>query len=232
MKFKGLIAVITLLIAASACSQNALQNVKVENDVDSLSYAIGVLNQASAAQSDIEINPMVMARGMQDAKNGKPMMDETAARGFVNSFMMKQEEDKAREQYKDVLEEGEAFLKDNAGKEGVMTTQSGLQYKVVSMGDGPKPASSDVVRVNYKGTLIDGTVFDSSYDRGEPAEFRLDGVIPGWTEGVQLMPVGSKFIFYVPSDLAYGARAAGSDIKPFSTLIFEVELLAIVSQDE
>jgi len=125
---------------------------------------------------------------------------------------------------------GEAFLADNANKEGVVTTESGLQYEVVQAGEGESPAATDVVRVHYHGTLIDGTVFDSSVNRGEPAEFPLNRVIPGWTEGVQLMKEGAKYRFYIPHDLAYGQRATGS-ITPNSTLIFDVELLEIVKPE-
>ena len=122
---------------------------------------------------------------------------------------------------------GAAFLAENKKKEGVVETASGLQYKVVKMGTGAKPTATDKVKVHYHGTLLDGTVFDSSVERGQPITFPLNQVIAGWTEGVQLMPVGSKFIFYIPSNLAYGDRAAGDKIKPGSTLIFEVELLDI-----
>lgn len=123
--------------------------------------------------------------------------------------------------------EGEIFLTDNAAKEGVTTTASGLQYQVIKPGDGPKPKATDEVKVNYRGTLIDGTVFDSSYKRGKSATFSLNHVIKGWTEGLQLMPVGSKYRFFLPSELAYGARGAGVKIGPNATLIFDVELLAI-----
>jgi FKBP-type peptidyl-prolyl cis-trans isomerase len=125
--------------------------------------------------------------------------------------------------------EGDAFLLANRAKEGVIVTDSGLQYSVVDMGTGPKPAATDKVRVHYRGTLLNGEEFDSSYARGEPISFELNKVIPGWTEGVQLMPVGSKFMFYIPSDLAYGP-AGGGPIGPNSTLIFQVELLAIEGQ--
>lgn len=128
--------------------------------------------------------------------------------------------------YGDTKAEGEKFLEANKLKEGVITTESGLQYEVITMGKGKKPAATDRVKVHYHGTLIDGTVFDSSVDRGEPITFGLNQVIPGWTEGLQLMPVGSKFRFYIPQELGYGAREAGS-IPPYSTLIFEVELLGI-----
>jgi FKBP-type peptidyl-prolyl cis-trans isomerase FklB len=128
--------------------------------------------------------------------------------------------------YGTIKEEGEAFLLENATKEGVITTESGLQYEVIKMGKGKKPAATDRVKVHYHGTLIDGTVFDSSVERGEPITFGLNQVIAGWTEGVQLMPIGSKFRFYIPQELGYGAQNAGA-IPPYSTLIFEVELLDI-----
>jgi FKBP-type peptidyl-prolyl cis-trans isomerase len=128
--------------------------------------------------------------------------------------------------YGTIKEEGEAFLLKNATKEGVITTESGLQYEVIKMGKGKKPAATDRVKVHYHGTLIDGTVFDSSVERGEPITFGLNQVIAGWTEGVQLMPIGSKFRFYIPQKLGYGAQNAGT-IPPYSTLIFEVELLDI-----
>jgi len=131
---------------------------------------------------------------------------------------------------KENLEKGAAFLAGNAKKEGVKTTASGLQYEVIKAGDGPKPKATDEVKVHYHGTLIDGKVFDSSVDRGEPTEFPLNRVIPGWTEGVQLMPKGAKYRFFIPYDLAYGERGAGADIKPYSALIFEVELLDILGQ--
>ena len=125
------------------------------------------------------------------------------------------------------LEKGEAFLKENAKKEGVKTTASGLQYKVLKEGEGKSPKATDTVKVHYKGTLIDGKEFDSSYKRGEPIEFPLNGVIPGWTEGVQLMKEGAKYQFTIPSKLAYGERGAGGVIPPNATLIFEVELIQV-----
>ncbi len=126
------------------------------------------------------------------------------------------------------MEQGKQFLEENAKKEGVVTTASGLQYKVIREGDGPKPTAADEVEVHYRGTLIDGTEFDSSYKRGQPLTFPLSRVIAGWTEGVQRMPIGSKYEFYIPYNLAYGEKGAGGLIPPFAALIFEVELLRIL----
>jgi FKBP-type peptidyl-prolyl cis-trans isomerase len=130
------------------------------------------------------------------------------------------------------LADGEAFLKENATKEGVVTTESGLQYKIITAGEGPKPGAEDVVKVHYRGTLLDGTEFDSSYKRNEPVTFPVGGVIPGWVEALQLMPVGSKWELYIPSGLAYGPGGAGGQIGPNSTLKFEVELLSIEPKKE
>ena len=135
-----------------------------------------------------------------------------------------------REQFSDVIEESEAFLEENSKREGVKVTESGLQYEVITEGSGPKPTAEDKVKVHYTGTLVNGTKFDSSVDRGEPIEFNLNGVIAGWTEGLQLMPVGSKYRLYIPYDLGYGTRGAGQDIPPFAALVFEVELLDITTE--
>ena len=140
--------------------------------------------------------------------------------------MKKAEENKII--YGDNIEKGENFLAENGKREGVVTTKSGLQYEIIKKGNGATPTANDKVRVHYHGTLIDGTVFDSSIDRGEPAEFGVSQVIKGWTEALQLMPVGSKWKLYIPYDLAYGDREVSEEIKPYSTLIFEVELLDIV----
>ncbi len=152
----------------------------------------------------------------------------TLAFSFVSCAAVKKEVQKEEMSVEEQnLNEGKAFLAENKKKAGVTTTSSGLQYEVLTQGNGPKPTASDSVKVHYEGTLINGTVFDSSYKRGQSISFPLNGVIRGWTEGVQLMNVGSKFRFYIPSDLAYGVRGAGRDIGPNSTLIFDVELLGI-----
>lgn len=158
---------------------------------------------------------------------GEPVMteDEVAAAFAENQKSLDMKN--ASGEDKENMSAGQAFLEANGKKEGVKTTASGLQYEVIKPGDGPKPKATDEVTVHYHGTLIDGKVFDSSVDRGEPTSFPLNRVIPGWTEGVQLMPKGAKYKFFIPYDLAYGERGAGADIKPYSALVFEVELLEI-----
>ncbi len=164
---------------------------------------------------------------------GKGQMDKMFAQGYMQSQMEVVREKALKKQYADVIAEGEKFLAENKAKEGVVTTGSGLQYKILTKGTGEIPADTSYVQVNYKGTLIDGTEFDSSYKRkdkdgkSQPATFRANQVIKGWTEALTMMPVGSKWELYIPYDLAYGSRATGADIKPFSTLIFEVELVGI-----
>ena len=171
------------------------------------------------------INDMIA--GFANALNDKAEMTQEEAINIIQTYFMAAEQ---KESDKNKTE-GEAFLNENKNKEGIVTTESGLQYKVETLGTGEVPTSSDVVKVHYTGTLLDGTVFDSSVQRGEPAEFGVGQVIKGWTEALQLMPVGSKYILYIPSELAYGDRAASAQIKPNSTLVFEVELLDIVKPE-
>ena len=176
--------------------------------------------------STIELNLDLIRKGIIEGlqQSNKAAMTSTEAINYLNTIM----EAKAAERNKPLAAKGEAFLAENAKREGVFVTESGLQYEVVTMGEGEKPTAESTVKVHYHGTLIDGTVFDSSVQRGEPIEFPLNGVIKGWTEGLQLMPVGSKFILYIPYQLAYGERGAGQHIGPCEALIFEVELLEIV----
>jgi len=165
-------------------------------------------------------------QGVQDGMNGTNKLSQNEMQVIFNQ--LQQELQKRQQAEVEVeKEKGRAFLAENGKKEGVVTTPSGLQYKVVTMGTGAKPTATDKVRVHYHGTTLDGEVFDSSVQRGETIAFPLNQVIKGWTEGLQLMPIGSKFIFYIPSDLAYGDRGAGPTIKPGATLIFEVELFEI-----
>jgi FKBP-type peptidyl-prolyl cis-trans isomerase FklB len=193
---------------------------------DSLSYSIGLSIANSLKQQNMtNINTALLMRAMNDVnKGGKTLMDEQQAQACIYGTMQKAKTEKAAGNKKI----GQDFLAANKNKPGVVTTPSGLQYTILKEGTGPKPALTDMVRVHYHGTLIDGRVFDSSVERGQPIELAVNGVIPGWTEALQMMPVGSKWKLFVPSNLAYGDQQAGPMIAPGSTLIFEVELLDIV----
>jgi FKBP-type peptidyl-prolyl cis-trans isomerase FklB len=199
------------------------------------SYVIGLNIGNDLKQQGVEINVNMLARGIADALAGKePALSEPqieAAFAELRKIMTaKQEQEMAQAQKKGEVnkQQGAAFLAANKSKPGVKTTASGLQYKVLKAGNGPTPKTTDKVRTHYHGTLIDGTVFDSSVQRGEPAEFPVGGVIRGWTEALQLMKVGDKWQLFIPSELAYGPRGAGGVIGPNATLIFEIELLEIL----
>jgi FKBP-type peptidyl-prolyl cis-trans isomerase FklB len=198
---------------------------------DKISYAIGADLGNKLKQSQIDVDPATLNRGMKDVlTGGKPAMSDDEIRATLMDLTKELQEKQTaanKEKTDKNKKEGSDFLAANKSKEGVVTTASGLQYKILKNGDGPKPAAGDTVVCNYKGTLIDGKEFDSSYKRGQPATFPVSGVIKGWTEALQLMPVGSKWQLFIPSDLAYGDRQAGPDITPGSTLIFEVELMSI-----
>lgn len=228
MRFLSLFVAMLLLIS---CENNAQQSRELKTRKDSVSYAIGLNIGQSFKSQNIEADPAVIAAAMNDVLN-EAELKLTEEQGqkvwlsYQQELMAKMQEE---QQKKGAVnkEAGEKFLAANKKKDGVVTTASGLQYKVVTMGDGPKPTSSDKVKVHYRGTLIDGKQFDSSYDRGEPAVFPVTGVIAGWTEVLQLMPVGSKWEVYIPSELAYGERGPSEEIGNNSTLIFTVELLGI-----
>ncbi len=179
----------------------------------------------------VAVDPALVARGLRDAMaGGKTLLTEEEERAVLTQLqteVRQQQQQKAHEAGAANRKEGEDFLAANKTKEGVVTLPSGLQYKILKEGTGPKPTASDTVSCNYRGTLINGKEFDSSYKRGEPTSFPVGGVIKGWTEALQLMPVGSKWQLFIPADLAYGDRGAGGDIGPGETLIFEVELLSI-----
>lgn len=222
---------IGLIIAATSCEQGGSTNVKLETNVDSVSYAIGYLvgannlKQLEGAPGGTDLDVTIMSSAFSVAsKAEESKMTEEEANGLVQAYFQSATERKGQAN----LEEGNAFLEENKSREGVITTESGLQYEVITEGTGAKPTAQDQVRVHYHGTLTDGTVFDSSVDRGEPATFGVSQVIPGWTEALQLMPVGSKWKVYIPSALGYGQRGAGGDIGPNAVLIFDVELLEIV----
>jgi len=236
MKMKGLIIMTTVIaLILGSCGTSAVKNAKITNQEDSLSYAFGIVNYNALSQDSLVLNPILVAKAMIDGKEGKAVMTDDVAMQFIRTFVTAREAEKAekkaildREVFKEYIQQNEAFLATNKEKTGVITTASGLQYEVIKMGTGPKPTPESTVKVHYAGTLIDGTEFDSSIKRNEPAQFPVGGVIAGWTEALQLMPVGSKFKLYLPQSIAYGAAGAGEDIKPYSTLIFEVELLEIV----
>lgn len=222
--------IIVFALAASSCTNNSFKSVKVDSKEDSLAYAFGVNIYFGMQADSFEIDPRIMAKGMDDSKNNKNIMDVITARGFIMQYFQEMEAEKMKEMYKDEIEKNNSFLEENKKREGIIVTESGLQYEVLTMGTGAKPTTEDVVKVHYKGDLIDGQTFDSSYESGEPVSFGVTGVIPGWVEGLQLMPVGSKFKFYIPYTLAYGEAGAGGVIPPYATLVFEVELLEIVKQ--
>ena len=236
MKIKGLIVLTGVVaIMLGSCSRNSVSNAKLKTKEDSLSYAFGIVNFNALQTDSLKLDPRIVAKAMLDGEKGKPEMSDEIARGFIMSFVTARQAVQAAQQaeqdkllYKDYIAENEAFLAKNKEKAGVSVTPSGLQYEVITLGTGPKPTQDNTVKVHYTGTLIDGTEFDSSIRRNEPAQFPVSGVIAGWTEALQLMPVGSKFKLYIPENLAYGANQASDLIKPFSTLVFEVELLEIV----
>lgn len=194
--------------------------------MEKLSYALGmVIGHNLKNMSVNEINAADFADAVSDVLAGNTTkIDDAEAQQIVNTFLQKQQE----EMGKAVREDGERFLAENAKKEGVTVLPSGLQYTVIKEGNGAKPLATDRVKCHYEGTLPNGTIFDSSYKRGEPAIFPLNGVIAGWTEGVQLMNEGAKYRFFIPYHLAYGERGAGQAIPPYAALVFDVELIKVV----
>ncbi|MBP2683053.1 MAG: FKBP-type peptidyl-prolyl cis-trans isomerase [Deltaproteobacteria bacterium] len=204
---------------------------ELKTDKEKISYSIGMDIGGNLKRGSVEVDPEMLAKGIQDSYGGgKTLLTEDQARQVIEEFQKTMMAKKAEEMQK--LSEknkadGEKFLAENAKKAGVKVLPSGLQYKVIAPGTGKSPKATDTVTTQYKGTLIDGTEFDSSYKRGEPATFPVSGVIPGWTEALQLMKEGAKWQLFLPPNLAYGERGAGRDIGPNSTLIFEVELISV-----
>jgi len=219
-------AIVIMFASCSSSDITGSKKVKLEASIDSVSYALGV-NVASWAKPNglTELNMDAFVYGFVSVLNDEDLkITNEEAQPIIQAYMMKAAELKGVEN----LEKGLKFLEENGKKAGIITTESGLQYEVMKEGTGPQPADTSMVTVHYHGTLIDGSVFDSSVDRGEPATFPLNGVISGWTEGLQYMKVGAKYKFYIPSELAYGANPRpGGPIGPNEVLIFEVELLGI-----
>ncbi len=235
MKIMRILFIFSLigLFIVSACSQDKkYASVKLKTKEDTVSYYLGLTygNGIKQAKIDSLFNAEAFLRGIHQAtKEDTLPVSSFIIQNYLNKYFTELQQNQMKEQFKDYIAQNKAFLADNANKDSVVSLPSGLQYIVLKEGSGNKPALSDRIRVHYTGKLIDGTIFDSSYNRNEPAEFGVGQVIPGWTEAIQLMPVGSKYRVFIPENLAYGAQAPqGSAIKPFSTLIFEVELLEIL----
>jgi FKBP-type peptidyl-prolyl cis-trans isomerase len=229
-----------LSIAIISCNNKSQETIELTSGIDSVSYAIGssiassIENQnKQIKEQSPEINIDMVNQSILSNLNSssEPMIDSATSQQIIESFFKKkqaEQQEQARSEMAPKIKEGEEFLAKNGTKEGVTTTASGLQYEIITQGSGAKPALTDEVETHYHGTLLDGTVFDSSVDRGQSISFPVNGVIPGWTEALQLMSVGSKWKLYVPYNLAYGERGEPrGGIAPYSTLIFEVELLGI-----
>ncbi len=227
------IAVLCFLVTAfSACAQkNSSSTVTLSSQLDSVSYAIGASVGGSLKKDNLDavVKMDLLKAGLEQAMKGdKLLIESTAAQQVIQSYFAEAEKKKGAV----AQEKGQKYLDDNKKRSGVTTLPSGLQYEVIKMGTGAKPTATDKVTTHYHGTTTDGKVFDSSVERGQPAQFGVNQVIPGWTEALQLMPVGSKWKLFVPSNLAYGERGAGGSIGPNETLIFEVELLSIDKDTE
>ena len=206
-----------------------------KTDKKKVSYGIGVDIGRNFKRLGLDIDLDVLAKGLKDANSGKKLdLSEDELRNVMSAYqnVLKQKQFIALKTVGEANQKaGDAFLAENARKEGVVTLPSGLQYKILKKGDGRQPSEADTVACNYRGTLLDGTVFDSSYSTGKPALFKVGGVIPGWQEALKLMPVGSKWQIFIPPQLAYGLRGAGRDIGPNATLVFEVELIDVQSDE-
>ncbi|MDQ6862133.1 MAG: FKBP-type peptidyl-prolyl cis-trans isomerase [Verrucomicrobiota bacterium] len=216
------------IVATAAVAQQATQ---LKDDREKVSYSIGLDIGSTFKKQYMDVDMDVLMRGLKDGMSGaKPAMSEEEVRATMTAYsktMMEKQAQRTKESAATNLEKGQKFLEENKSKEGVKTTASGLQYKVLTEGNGPSPKDTDTVVTNYRGTTIDGKEFDSSYKRNEPATFPVNRVIKGWTEALQMMKVGSKYQLFIPAALAYGERGAGQDIGPNETLIFDVELVAI-----
>ncbi len=216
-------------IGSSTSSLKSENQISLENQNDSLNYFLGLNMGYSLGQAPWDVDASLVSSGITQVLDDSSMYNQMTADAIfrqLNVALSEVESKKAENEALDNLEKGAAFLEENGKRDGVQTTESGLQWEVVTEGSGARPTAESTVTVNYEGTLMDGEVFDSSYESGEPISFPLNGVIPGWTEGLQLMTVGSTYKFYIPSNLGYGSRGTGP-IPGNSVLIFKVELLEI-----
>ena len=222
---KNKLFILGIAVTVVACNQTSYKNVELNTQIDSVSYSLGISVANNLKSSGFEsIETRAFASAFSDVFEGNEVkINEEDANVLIQDYFVELSQKKSQE----AISAGQEFLDENGEKEGVITTASGLQYEVLTNGTGATPVETDQVTVHYHGTLVDGTVFDSSVERGQPATFPVNGVIPGWVEALQLMSVGSKYKLYIPSDLAYGDRGAGGLIGPNETLIFEVELLSI-----
>ena len=223
------ILAVGLALLLSTCTPPE-KKIELKDEKAKASYSVGYQFGQNLKKMHADLDAGVLSKGLEDALSGKESLLSEEEMGSSLSDLRQKSMAAVQQELKEKAEknlvESEKFLAENKTKEGVKTTASGLQYKILKEGEGPSPKVGDTVTVNYRGTLVDGTQFDSSYDRGEPATFPLTGVIPGWTEALQLMKKGSKWMLYIPPDLAYGERGAGNRIPPNSALIFEVELIS------
>jgi FKBP-type peptidyl-prolyl cis-trans isomerase FklB len=228
MRLRWIVVVVMILFVSQV---STAEEMTLKSEKEKVSYIIGREIGNNLKSQTIDVDPEILARGIKDAFSGaKPIMTEEEMKEVMTAFqkeVMAKRQELAKQLGEKNKKEGESFLVENKAKEGVKTLPSGLQYKVIKAGTGKKPKATDTVTTQYRGTLTDGTEFDSSYSRGQPATFPVNGVIPGWTEALQLMEEGAKWQIFVPSHLAYGERGAGPKIGPNATLIFEIELISV-----
>jgi FKBP-type peptidyl-prolyl cis-trans isomerase FklB len=232
MNIQKLVVFALLSFSVAACQQGDIKKADLKTQKDKVSYSIGLDIGKTMKRQSIEVEPKALLQGIKDAlaKDSLYLLTDAEIQEVMTNWqkdMMAKQTAKMKEEGDKNKKEGEAFLAQNKTKSGVKTTASGLQYKVITAGNGATPKPEDKVKCNYRGTLLNGTEFDNSYKRGEPIVFPVKGVIKGWTEALQMMKVGDKWQLFIPSDLAYGEQGAGQTIPPNSTLIFEVELLGI-----
>ncbi|MDP4174250.1 MAG: FKBP-type peptidyl-prolyl cis-trans isomerase [Bacteroidota bacterium] len=232
MNIQKIVVFALLSFSVAACQQGDIKKADLKTQKDKVSYSIGLDIGKTMKRQSIEVEPKALLQGIKDAlaKDSLYLLTDAEIQEVMTNWqkdMMAKQTAKMKEEGDKNKKEGEAFLAQNKTKSGVKTTASGLQYKVITAGNGVTPKPEDKVKCNYRGTLLNGTEFDNSYKRGEPIVFPVKGVIKGWTEALQMMKVGDKWQLFIPSDLAYGEQGAGQTIPPNATLIFEVELLGI-----